>query len=268
MKKLRMTILGDFEKCGHLCKVNWGEVGMEGLVDKQGSSQNKYSQMGIIFHEVMEFHAVKHMEDINVSRETLHELLDEKLKTFDMELLDAPEELEEWKNSLHEQIDWAYYEGCLEYSNVIGAEVTFNLDGLIDGIELPFTGTIDRITGNLDKKEVDLNDWKTGKVYTKKELNNNIQATVYSLAFYRQFGFLPETFRFYFTKHKKIKEIRITPDFLERGIERILTNWYKIKNNEFVPNTSNKYFCKNFCSIRNDCPTQKRVKTTGWEMVK
>lgn len=266
MKKLRMTMLGDYERCPYLCKVNWGEVGDVGKVDKEGSSHNKYSEFGIIFHEVMEHHALAKMEGTILPVEVLHELLDEKLKTFDLELLDNPEEFEDWRTSLHEQIDWGYETATLPHTNVIGAEVTFDLDDLIKDC-LPFTGTIDRIVGDLSKKEVFLEDWKTGKVYTKKELSNNIQATVYSLAFYKMFGFMPEEFRFYFTKHKKVKVIKITPDFIKRGVERILVNWYNINNGDFSPNTSNKYFCKNFCSINKECPTRKRVTTVGWENV-
>lgn len=266
MNKLRMTMIGDMERCGHLCKVNWGSLGETGKVDKEGSTQNKYSAFGIIFHEVMEQHALAKMNGNNIPLEKLHEMLDEHLLTFDMELLDKPEEFEEWRESLHEQLDWGYHQATLEHTNVIGSEVTFELDDLIPNT-IPFTGTMDRIVGDLSKKEVSIEDWKTGKVYTKKELSNNVQATVYSLAFYKMFGFMPQEFVFYFTKHKKTKTIKITPEFIKKGTERILENYYKISNNEFAPNTSNKYFCKNFCSINKECPTQKRVQKKGWENV-
>lgn len=267
MIKLRMSMLADYEKCPYLCSVNWGKLGELGKVDTEGSVTNKYAQYGIIFHEVMEQHALSMMEGNSLTLPMLHDLLDKKLKDFDLSLLKEPEEHLEWVQSLHEQLDWGYENRCMSFAKVIGAEVTFKLDGLIDGIDIPFSGTMDRIVGDLDTKEVYIEDWKTGKVYTKKELSNNIQATVYSLAFYRMFGFLPKEFRFIFTKHKKVKTVQITPDFLEKGIERILGNWYKIKNGECTPNTSNKFFCKNFCSINKECPTQKRVNKKGWELV-
>ena len=267
MKKIRMTILKDYETCPYMCKINWGEEGALGKVDKEGSSTNKYAEFGVIFHEVMEQHALAKMEGTVLPVEALHQLLEDKLKTFDMELVKDEQEFEDWRISLHEQIDWGYEKAGLAYFNVIGAEVTFDQVELFPGV-LPFSGTIDRIVGDLEKKEVALEDWKTGKVYTKKELSSNIQATVYALAFYKQFGFLPEEFRFYFTKHKKVKKIMITPEFIQKGTERILLNWYKIHNGEFNPNTSNKYFCKNFCAVAKECPTQKRVKVEGWDMVK
>lgn len=266
MKLMRMSALKDFETCPFLYKTLWGELGEPGRVELEESPTNKYAQYGIIFHEVMEQHALSMMEGHSLSLSRLHELLDEKLKDFDLSLLKEPEEHLEWTESLHEQLDWGCDNRCMAFTKVIGAEVKFQLDDLIKDM-IPFTGTMDRIVGDLDKKEVYIEDWKTGKVYTKKELSNNIQATVYSLAFYRMFGFLPKEFRFIFTKHKKVKTVHITPDFLEKGIERILGNWYKIKNGECTPNTGNKYFCKNFCSINGECPTQKRVKKKGWELV-
>lgn len=266
MKRLRMTMLGDFERCGYLCKVNWGKLGELGKVDLEGSSTNKYAMFGIIFHEVMEIHALAKMEGNNIPLPQLHKVLDDKLKDFNMELVKDEEEFNEWRKSLHEQLDWGYDKASLEHTNVIGSEVSFELEGLVEDC-LPFTGTMDRIVGNLDTKDVAIEDWKTGKVYTKKELSNNVQATVYSLAFYKMFGFMPTEFRFYFTKHKKVKIIKVTPDFIKQGVARILENWYKICNEEFTPNTSNKYFCKNFCSLNKECPTQKKVNKKGWELL-
>lgn len=267
MKKLRMTMMGDYERCPFLCKVNWGTIGEIGKADTEVRDMNKYAWFGIVFHEVMEIHALAKMEGNLIPLETLHNILDEKLANTEMSMLKDIEELDEWKESLHNQLDWGFEEATLEHTNVIGAEATFELDNLIPEC-LPFTGTMDRIVGNLDTKEVAIEDWKTGRVYTKKELSSNIQATVYSLAFYKMFGFMPEEFRFYFTKHKKVKVIKITPDFIKKGTERILENWYKMNNNEWNPNTANKYFCKNFCSISKECITQKKVEKKGWEKIK
>lgn len=262
-----MTMIGDYERCPFLCKTNWGTIGELGKVDKDGSDTNKYAWFGIIFHEVMEIHALAKMEDRLIPLEELHKILDEKVDTTDMSLIKDVEELEEWRESLHKQLDWGFEEATLEHTKVIGSEVTFALDDLFPDC-LPFTGTMDRIVGNLETKQVAIEDWKTGKVYTKKELSSNVQATVYSLAFYKMFGFLPEEFRFYFTKHKKVKVVKITPEFIRRGSERILDVLYKMSNNEWNPNTSNKYFCKNFCSISKECVTQRKVEKKGWEMVK
>lgn len=267
MQLMRMSALKDFETCPFMYRTLWGELGEAGRVETEESPTNKYAQYGIIFHEVMEKHALSKMNDTPLSLEQLHKILDEKLKEFDLSLVKDEEEHLEWSKSLHEQLDWGYESETMWATNVIGTEVTFKLDDLITGVTLPFKGTMDRITGDLDKKEVSIKDWKTGKVFTRKELSNNIQATVYSLAFYRMFGFLPKEFVFIFTKHKKTKTIQITPDFLERGIERVLTNWYKISNGECTPNTSNKFFCKNFCSVSKECPSNKRVEKKGWENV-
>ena len=267
MQLLRMSSLKDFETCPFMYRTLWGEIGEAGRVELEPSPTNKYASYGVIFHEVMEAHALSKMEGTPLSIEQLHGLLNEKLETFDLSLLDNEEEHLEWSKSLHDQLAWGYEIDTMWATNVIGAEVTFKLDNLIDGIDIPMKGTMDRITGDLDKKEVSIKDWKTGKVYTKNELSDNIQATIYSLAFYRMFGFLPKEFIFFFTKHKKVKTIQITPDFLERGIARILKNWNNIIQGERTPNTRNKYFCKHFCAVKDECPSMKRVQKKGWEKI-
>ena len=108
MKLMRMSALKDFETCPFLYKILWGELGEPGRVELEESPTNKYAQYGIIFHEVMEQHALSMMEGHSLSLSRLHELLDEKLKDFDLSLLKEPEEHLEWTESLHEQFDWGY----------------------------------------------------------------------------------------------------------------------------------------------------------------
>lgn len=263
IKFLRQSILNDYETCAYMAYVNWGDVGGIGVKDTE-EVKNKYAETGIIFHEVMEHQGLQMQNGIVVPLSELHNLLEEKINNVDTALFESLEEIEQYRISLHEQLDWAYQNACCEFVKPLAVEYNFQLEGMLSDC-LPFLGTIDRITGDMSKKSVVLEDWKTGKVYTKKELENNIQATIYSLAFCAIHGFMPEEFKFYFTKHKKIKTIKITPDFLKKGTERILSNWFKIKNKEFTPNCTNKYFCKNFCNTKQMCPNFK--KKSGWNNV-
>lgn len=264
-KTLRQSALNTFELCMYKGLKEWGDVGQTGLQDEQDLT-NKYATIGIIFHEVMELWGNEKIQGTSVTLPVLHNIIDEKLNDVDVSLFTDKEEIEKYRESLHEQLDWAYEKASLEFITPIGVEVSFKQD-VLPGT-LPVTGTIDLVTGDLDKKEVSLCDWKTGKTYTKKELESNIQATLYSLAFYKMFGFLPEQFIFYFSKTKKVKIIKITPDFIKKGTERILATWYKITEGDFVPNCTNRYFCKNFCTIYKECPKYKKSITgTSWDNI-
>lgn len=267
MLTVRQSSLNCFEKCMYKGYNEFGDVGSIGKADEQELT-NKYARIGIIFHETMEIWGNNKMEGKSVNLETLHKILNDKLDCEDKSLFENEEEIENYRVSLHEQLDWTYEKCLCDTVTPLGVEVTFSLDNLLPDF-ITCTGTIDRIDGDMTTKEIRLGDYKTGKVYTKKELSNNIQATLYSLAFYKMFGFLPKAFDFYFTKHKKVKTVMITPEFLKNGTERILDIWYKILQKDFRPTCENKYFCKNFCDSYKECPKYSKVKlNNNWDNIK
>lgn len=267
MITIRQSSLNCYERCMFKGFEEFGEVGALGKADEQELT-NKYARVGIVFHETMEIWGNNMMKGESVNLETLHKIIDKKMNEEDISLFKDETEKEGFRDSLHEQLDWAYEKCICDTVVPLGVEVSFSLKGLLPDF-ITCTGTIDRIDGDLSTKEIRLGDYKTGKVYTKKELSNNIQATLYSLAFYRMFGFLPKAFDFYFTKHKKVKTIMITPEFLKNGTERILDIWYKILSKDFRPTCENKYFCKNFCDSYKECPKYKKVKTNNsWDNIK
>lgn len=267
MITIRQSSLNCYEKCMFKGFTEFGPVGSLGKSDEEELT-NKYARVGIVFHEVMEIWGKNMMEGKSVNLDTLHQLIDKKMCKEDTSLFKDETEIDNYIKSLHEQLDWTYEKCICDTVVPLGVEVTFELEGLLPDF-ITCTGTIDRIDGDLSSKEVRLGDYKTGKVYTKKELSNNIQATLYSLAFYKMFGFLPKAFDFYFTKHKKVKTIMITPEFLKNGTERILDIWYKILSGDNKPNCENKYFCKNFCDSYSECPKYKKVKVNnGWDDIK
>lgn len=266
MKQLRQSQLKDYEICDFLGYTNWGEIGSTGLCDEQEFT-NKYAQTGIKFHEVCEYWGINKMNGVNIPISDLHILLDEKIDSIDETLFSDKEDLEKYRLSLHQQLDWMYDNALFEHITPIGVEVTFKDIELFEGV-IPFTGTIDRISGSLEQKRIRLEDYKTGKTYTKKELSNNLQVTIYSLAFRKMFGFLPEEFVFYFSKTKKTKVVKVTPDFLKQGVERLLSIYLKIQNGEKTPNCTNRYFCRNFCNLFNQCPKYaKRKLGKSWDNV-
>ncbi|MGL4774517.1 MAG: PD-(D/E)XK nuclease family protein [Clostridium sp.] len=268
MRILRQSILGDFEKCCFLGEYKWGKVGSKSRADEEEFT-NKYAMVGIVFHELCELLGKKMIEEdlpYVMDSQNSHLMLTEKFNDIPVELFKDEQERANFHISLHEQLDWAYENCLLDKVKPLAVEFEFDKLNIFEGL-LPFNGVVDRIIGNLDEKRVFLEDYKTGRVYTKKELESNVQATIYSLAFYSLFGFLPEEFVFYFTKHKKIKRIKITPDFIERGTNRILEIWKRINDGDGEPDCKNTYFCSHFCDCYEECPKFNKKATKSWDSV-
>lgn len=250
-----------------MTKLVWGDIGSPSKVFTNDEDSGEHAMMGTFFHEVMEYHALQKIKEVNISLEELHVEMDAKLEKVNKDKLKW-KTFDEWEATLHEQLEWAYNASSMAYKHFIDVEWTFELDSLMEGVEMPVTGTVDRIVGNMKDKDVHLEDWKTGKTYTRKDLESNIQATMYAIAFYKSFGFMPKTFTFYFSKGKKVKTIHLTPDFMSRGMQRILAVWYGISNGNWEPNDKNRYFCNNFCGVKKECPKFAKRQVPGWEGVK
>lgn len=267
MITLRQTILQDFQQCSYKCYMGWGEVGELGKYDKQPSPQNKYSACGIAFHEVMEY-AGRSIIDKNerVPLNFLLTLMEEKLYDIPFEMFDNDEEEREtWRISLLEQVKWTH-EQKLMSNNLIEVEYNFTIENMFEGMP-PFTGTIDGIEGNLEAKDVTIFDYKTGKKYTKKKVQDSIQACIYSLAFYHKYGFLPKEFIFIFSKTKHKMSLPITFDFINRVSAEIVRIVTEMRNGHFEPNCNSKFFCNHFCEFYDECPKYKRNKKQGWDAV-
>lgn len=266
MLELRQSILKDYELCTFLGEDNWGKPNSTGRADEEELT-NKYAMTGIIFHEVCEEWGRAKMLGTNLDLDYLHGVLDYKINNLDETLFNGEEEIEKYRVSLHEQLEWTYLNCLFNEVTPLAVELKFSGISVFEGL-LPFCGTIDRVIGNVELQNVTLEDYKTGKVYTKNELKSNIQACIYSLAFYNQFGFMPKEFVFYFTKHKKIKRIQITEEFIKESTNRILALWHKIINSKGEADGSNAYFCKNFCSSLDRCPKfNKNNATKSWDNV-
>lgn len=265
MLKIRQSMLASYSKCPYKCFLEWGEVGEQGKCETEESVGNKYNRTGIAFHEVMEYAGNKIIQGESI---TLFELIEEMIKQFDTiptEMFDDEEDLKTRRESMVEQIEWTY-ENILQSKNFLKVECNFEVKNMFPEMP-PFTGTIDVVSGKLKEQDVVLMDYKTGKVYTKNELNNNIQACIYSMAFYAEYGFLPKEFVFIFTKFKKIKRVPITLEYINRVSAEIVRIMYEIKNKNFEPNTKNKFFCKNFCEFYTECPGHKKSNKQGWDAV-
>lgn len=264
MLKIRQSMLNSFEVCPYMCYKEWGTLGVYSpREDNEEVSTNKYALVGIAFHETMELWGRKRIANEDIFIYDLHQDLSSRLRNIDQSYFENEEDFNKFESSMHEQLEWVF-EHWLQNKPLM-VEYSFNVPELFPGFP-GITGTVDRIDGNMNTRDIELFDYKTGKVATRKDLASNIQAGLYARAFEKEFGFLPKSFTFIYTKHKRTKEIMITHDFLQASEERIVGILEKIKNNEFSPPKKiNRFFCNNFCQHKKECP--KHVTPKGWEEV-
>lgn len=256
-------MLNSYEQCPYMCLLEWGTFGTPDPYDTDERPTNKYAMTGIALHKVMEDWGNSKMKGIALPRVTLHDKLDKYFGEIPFDMFEDENDKDKFYNSLHEQIDWLYEHYCT--NTPLAVELQFSLQNIIPGLP-ECTGTIDRIEGDFQTKDVDILDYKTGKVYLNREFDNNIQAAMYSIAFKAMYGFYPKKFIFMFSKHRKTKEIIITDDFIESGVTRIRSDWFHIANGDFNPPPHPpKFFCNNFCPHKKVCPRWKKPK--GWEAV-
>jgi hypothetical protein len=245
-----------------MCYVEWGKYGEKEQYDDDERPTNKYAMTGIALHKTMEDWGRLKISGYKMPELEIHDTLDRHFAAIPFEMFEDEEDKHEFYNSLHEQLDWLYTYYC--DVKPIAVEQRFELDNVIPGLPT-CSGTMDRIEGSMKNKDVDILDYKTGKVYKRVDLLSNIQAGMYANAFKRMYGFYPKRFIFLFSKFKRVKTIEITPEFLELSQERIRSIWYHIVNEDFKPPLRpSKYFCDHFCSVRGECPKWKRQK--GWEL--
>lgn len=268
MLKYRMSALNEYETCPYKCMETYGKIGEE----PNQSEGNFYSHVGTILHECFEHYGREQIEGRFCSIGDLMQILNAKMVDFPYPYPSGNLKPFEWNELMREQLVWTY-ENHLLNTQFHDVEHKFDDLKLLDTTDLCFSGTIDVIRKN-DRGYV-LEDYKTGRVYTKKEIQSNMQSCIYALACKEMFGELPYKFRFIFTKFKKVIEIDITPEQINRALNRINLNIERIEKGLFEPNTSNQYFCKNFCNSET-CPSKKKKKkeeeytdvSTGWGGVK
>ena len=268
MKYLRTSYLNSYELCPYLTKELYGDLSEDAPKEYNADDdeQGFYAEFGKILHELFEKWGRAKMKKEKYVQEQMVTDYEKSLVTLKNNYPDGKEQ--DYILSGYEQIEYFYN----KYSSSIpiGVELRFPDIKLIDKIPLPFTGTLDRIEGIPEKQYIDLYDYKTGShiKYTKAELKDNIQTTVYSLYIRSKYGFFPKTFSFLFTKTKKERTINITEDFIRRGIERIYRDYLRMESGLWEPTGNHSdYFCQNFCESKT-CPKKHRSRNSGWGELK
>ena len=170
-----------------------------------------------------------------------------------------------------------YYEKGLDYltnidldrdsiAEILGVEkeIHFNLD--VDGKEIPFVGYIDLLTEEKDGSIV-VTDHKSSSIKILK--NNKVSKTdqdhflefkrqlyLYSKAVIEEYGKPPTKLRWNMFKDRTWIEIDFDQMEYEESLEwarDVIRQIYK--EQDWLPDTSNEFFCNNLCSMRfNACP--------------
>lgn len=269
MQQIRQSMLNDYLQCPHMCFHRWGRYGE---VEPPGSfvgaeefsDTNKYASVGTAIHSVMEEWGKKRQQGIDLSVIDLQNHVLREIKNIPDALFDNMADRMQFAQSATNQIAWLKENHCLTVPKHL--ELTFTDTILIPG-ELPFAGTIDRVDGEPERRLVKLIDYKSGKTYTKKQLQNNVQVGIYCLWWKSQYGFLPSEFVFLFSKFSKEKVVLIDEDYINNSVRVISDIMRAIKQNAFNPPYSrNKHFCSNFCKFKSVCVAYKK-SPEGWENV-
>lgn len=131
--------------------------------------------------------------------------------------------------------------------------------------------TFDRINGEIGNSgEWEVEDYKTGKVYSSDKLTNNMQLPIYAMAIREMYGDLPRKLRLIFPQHTnragkiQTREFdKVTNDLyvcnvkgggvysisLKKRLEQMIQIYSEIKKGDFKFNTTNSIFCQSFCPL-------------------
>lgn len=256
MLRFSVSCLNTYENCSYSCKLQYNVMGEDKLCD----DTNFYGEFGALLHDLFD----KYYKMENYTRLTMLSDFYSGVAQLKCEFPDGKKQ--DYIESALEQIDYFYD----KYADIkpIATEQEFD-EFFIEDVPLHFKGFIDRIDGSIEEQEVVLSDYKTGRSskFTKREMEDNVQATVYALWFKHKYGFYPTRFVFIFTKERRTKEITINELFIQRGLERIKRITKAIEDGIFVPEAKGGvYFCKNFCNFYTECPKFEKKTGSGWDI--
>lgn len=267
MEFISSTMFEAFEKCPYLFKDIF-------ILNKGLELPNKWSRTGQELHALFDKWSYIDNKDVDAMKAEYAEMFD----SIDKDLFDDEEERAAFlKQGYTTILNW-----IVEEKDKPKPLMTEQIHFVQLHDELPkIRATIDRVNG--DKNDVanwEVEDYKTGKVYTSVKLRNNMQLPIYAMVIKAVYGELPKLLRLRFPLHQTERVFeRITDDLytcqVKRGgtynisLSETLNNmveiYKKIKSDSFKPNTQDIHFCENFCILYK----QKKCMsfTTKWQML-
>lgn len=229
--------------------------------------ENKYSATGKLLHSLFDKYS-----QIRPLNEEVKVLLGSEFKDgFDLinvKLFDSVDDMVDFKTRGYLTLtNWLTEEIERPVPLYTEKEHFFELPG----IDTQIRATIDRINGlGDDSSEWEVEDYKTGKVYSADMLRHNFQLPTYALAIQKIYGALPKKLHLRFPQHtdsaghiqERVFE-RVSEDIyvctVRRGgtysfslterLQKMQEIYDKIKRGDFPLNITNTHFCENFCVL-------------------
>ncbi len=251
MEYISSTMFESFLKCPYMFKELF-------IINKNIEIPNKWSRIGQELHALFDKWSYEDEKDYN---KMIAEFIP-MYQSIDKNLFDNEEErVNFFKTSCDTIKNWIETETV--YPKPLYTEQRHFVK-LHDELP-PIRVTIDRINGDAnDVENWEVQDYKTGKVYTAKQIKENMQLPIYAMAIKAVYGALPKSLRLRFPQHKKERLfMRLDDDTYEcvvsRGgtytiklsetLDKMIDIYNKIKKDSFKPNTQDSFFCDNFCPL-------------------
>lgn len=231
-KSISASLLGTFEQC----ELKYHAIYDLGIREEK-EEKHPAARVGSAVHSVLE----KIIQDKKVPNIQ---------KICEKELVE-PDDIKKVKQFVKNAVNTGY---LYNLENVVDVEYYFKLTNIVEGI--PVKGFIDRLDIDGDKALVI--DIKTNrKAYTQKELKNNWQAKIYTIAVRKRFPQVKEVDTiFWFVQPKERKIITIMPEQSEKDEKELVKIYNKIcKINK--PKPKKNSFCK-WCLYKEECPLFKK----------
>jgi RecB family exonuclease len=262
MEFISSTMFESYEKCPYAFK---HEHILKTLDEDE--RENKYSTTGTLLHDIFD----KWSQIRPLDEEALETALKELYAGFDLiniKLFEDGSDRETHKKRCIQTLkNWFDREKDRPLPLYTEKEHFFEVEGL----DVKVRATVDRINGDPDDMSTwEVEDYKTGKVYSSTMLNNNMQLPTYAMAVKAFYGEYPTVLRLVFPQHTDAKGIVKTREFerisddvyvcdVPRGgtysfsiterKQKMIEIYDHIKRGEFPLNTKNSRFCEGFCAL-------------------
>lgn len=262
MEYISATMFESYEKCPYSFK-------QEHVLNvfTEAERENKYSVIGKLLHDIFDKYSQIRPLDFDTETTAVNEFMT-GFDLINIKLFDSINDRALFRER-----------GFLTLNNWLKEEIERPVPLytekqhfiMLDGIDIPIRATIDRINGaGENSSEWEVEDYKTGKVYSSDMLRHNFQLPIYALAIQKTYGALPKKLCLRFPQHtnrtgnvqQRIFE-KVSNDIyickVPRGgtysfslMERLAKMqeiYNKIKRDDFPLNTSNSHFCDSFCTL-------------------
>lgn len=241
-------------------------------IKEEKQENNAYALHGIILHEIFD----KYSKMENIVEEDLR---NEFMERFEREVPRTHYSFEDnealYDKLIEKGIDAIcgfmqfYYKAPQPY--ITEENIVFELEEGLPKVSI----TMDRVDKD-EEGNLHFYDYKCGKTFTGKKLEEDLQVPLYCYASYRQYGTFPQSFTFLFVSEGKerkythvgcgvyecvVRNTTYTINIQERlGLVKALL--HDIKNEQFSTKCGNAWHCKNMCYYhkQNICEGQQG----GW----